>query len=619
MNSTKNETLKSTSSTPPFSPELLREIFLFLALDTANQRRNICAVSLVCTQWAHVAYSTKELWTAMHHILHEDEEMSEDSPASRFLSNLEFVTGMARGLPLEINWVADHELEDWWQPFINTALQRIAEKVSDLTLDLHRIGIIRAIQQKRRGQGYPSIASWPELKKLKLRSQDTTGTILNSFQATTGNMPLLVDLSLINISVEELAPFSPPGFPRVQPMFPWPQLVRLQLSQPDLIVDIALVLYRCRALEECSFCVKLMVILSGFVSLLAVMFVFGIIIRNVIRQRRKHWRKRWRILVDPVDVIMLSVFIGDAIQALGAIVGSIKWVNEGKVDVGAYCTAQGVLKQLGEASVPLNILLLAVYTFRGIWMGKKSESLLMTKFLVTGIWVFVVLIVILGNVLHRHKKGKDSYIAPVPYWCWINSPYMQWRIWGEYFWFWLTLGVSILTYIPLFLWFSGQITQHPESWWKFKIRRASSPEANDFPRDLENEATSKIMLLYPAIFCITVMPLSVVRWIRFQQEHHGPVTIPPAADFASLCFLVLSGAFNVTLLLTTRPNTVLFGRRDATESFMPQHGNPREGAGSSLKATTGSAPSTPWSHELEVPRGRPSNASDSVGRLPPDS
>jgi hypothetical protein len=35
------------------------------------------------------------------------------------------------------------------------------------------------------------------------------------------------------------------------------------------------------------------------------------------------------------------VFLGDAIQALGAIVGNIKWVNEGKVDVGAYCTAQG--------------------------------------------------------------------------------------------------------------------------------------------------------------------------------------------------------------------------------------------------------------------------------------
>ena len=144
-------------------------------------------------------------------------------------------------------------------------------------------------------------------------------------------------------------------------------------------------------------------------------------------------------------------------------------------------------------------------------MGKKSESLLMTKFLVTGIWVFVVLIVILGNVLHRHKKGKDSYIAPVPvskssgaftdeclsingfqYWCWINSPYMQWRIWGEYFWFWLTLAVSIFTYIPLFFWSRGEITPHPKSWWQFKIRRVSSRDGDDFPADLRNQA--KVML-----------------------------------------------------------------------------------------------------------------------------
>ncbi|KAJ2931993.1 hypothetical protein H1R20_g5104, partial [Candolleomyces eurysporus] len=219
-----------------------------------------------------------------------------------------------------------------------------------------------------------------------------------------------------------------------------------------------------------------LVILSAFVSFLAVLYVF-------------------------VAIMAFSIFLGEAIQALGEIL-NIKWVNDGKVKIGAYCTAQGVLKQLGQVSVPLSVLLLAIYTFRGLWIGRTSESLLLTKLLITGIWGFIILMVVLGNVLNLHKDEQHRYIAPVPYWCWIGNDYLQWRIWGEYFWWWLTLTVSILTYTPLFFWIRGTITPHPKSWWRFQIRQKDSVEANEFPKDLRNEA--KIMLAY--------VPHLIQRW-----------------------------------------------------------------------------------------------------------
>lgn len=58
------------------------------------------------------------------------------------------------------------------------------------------------------------------------------------------------------------------------------------------------------------------------------------------------------------------------------------------------------------------------------------------------------------------------------------------------------------------------------------------------------------------MYCISILPLSVVRWITF--VHNG--SVPGTATFIILCIYGLSGACNVVLFLTTRPNVELFGR-----------------------------------------------------------
>jgi len=46
----------------------------------------------------------------------------------------------------------------------------------------------------------------------------------------------------------------------------------------------------------------------------------------------------------------LSLFTADAVQALGAIV-DIQWLRIERVEKGSFCTAQGVIQQLGETTV----------------------------------------------------------------------------------------------------------------------------------------------------------------------------------------------------------------------------------------------------------------------------
>jgi hypothetical protein len=52
------------------------------------------------------------------------------------------------------------------------------------------------------------------------------------------------------------------------------------------------------------------------------------------------------------------LFFADLVQALGAVM-DVKWVNDGKVEIGNFCTAQGVIQQLGETGVAITTLVRA--------------------------------------------------------------------------------------------------------------------------------------------------------------------------------------------------------------------------------------------------------------------
>ena len=59
----------------------------------------------------------------------------------------------------------------------------------------------------------------------------------------------------------------------------------------------------------------------------------------------------------------------------------------------------------------------------------------------------------------------------VQYWCWIESGHTSERIGGEYVWFWLTLFISVILYVPLFLWARGNLHMAQEKWWKVQIHK----------------------------------------------------------------------------------------------------------------------------------------------------
>lgn len=99
------------------------------------------------------------------------------------------------------------------------------------------------------------------------------------------------------------------------------------------------------------------------------------------------------------------------------------------------------------------------------------------------------------------------------------------------------------------------------------------------------------------------MPISVERWITYSaQDHHSSKTMPNAAYFATAFLHDLFGAVNVLLLITTRPNLLLFegppfGRRSpssvlgtgtgtGTPYYKPNGGGGGGGGGGRLSLAT---------------------------------
>jgi len=288
---------------------------------------------------------------------------------------------------------------------------------------------------------------------------------------------------------------------------------------------------------------------AGMLSMLAVTVMFVLVFRNVRRKRRMN-PAEWHVVKDPMDLYLIVLFGADFVQALGAVM-DIRWAHTGIVVTGTYCRAQGSIQQLGETSVAMITLMIALHTLISAWWPKRTPNLFVAKILVTLVLLYVIFFVAIGVGLFAHK----GYEAPT-YWCWIGDKYRYQQLFGEYFWFWVTLIVSFVAYIPLYFSIRGNLSVDPDVWWKFHVHRKRQGQAS---------GPSAISLLaYPLIYSISVLPLTFARWLEFKREWAGvPNNIPGAATFTVAAIYSLSGFANVVLFTSTRPDLLIFQRNPA--------------------------------------------------------
>jgi len=107
----------------------------------------------------------------------------------------------------------------------------------------------------------------------------------------------------------------------------------------------------------------------------------------------------------------------------------------------------------------------------------------------------------------------------------------------------------------MFFWGRGNITIG-EKPWQFEFH---SRQRIEDPHGLRRYAL--IMIAYPVLYGLQILPLSVVRWLGFVQENHGDHKnhVPPGAVISVAVIYNLSGITNIVLFLFTRRGLLLFG------------------------------------------------------------
>ncbi|KAF8898861.1 hypothetical protein BD779DRAFT_1485889 [Infundibulicybe gibba] len=242
---------------------------------------------------------------------------------------------------------------------------------------------------------------------------------------------------------------------------------------------------------------------------------------------------------------------------------NIKWIAAAGVQAGGLCIVQGIAKQIGDVGVALTFVYFSTFQtiiqrpFRTLTIAIHTCCILVFRWnppsrtapiMVSMIWIFIILIVAFGHLVHG-----TNYYGPTQYWCWITEAYPGERLGLEYIWLYLAGFVNLICYAAIALVIKGILIMDGG---RFRLQTRLERELNDFALNNRNERTKSNsiamqMLFYPAVYIVTVSPISIARWLSFSGK-----SVPfPATAFASVLFSS-SGLLNVILFTSTRPKLI---------------------------------------------------------------
>ncbi|KDQ11351.1 hypothetical protein BOTBODRAFT_458731 [Botryobasidium botryosum FD-172 SS1] len=293
---------------------------------------------------------------------------------------------------------------------------------------------------------------------------------------------------------------------------------------------------------------------AGFLSITAVLALFGIVVKNAIVRKRQPFRTHG-------DIYATSLFIGDVFQGVGSML-DLRWVRGQAVWCGSYCSAQGAFQTIGGTSIAFSTLAISVFTFSCLFLGwNPPESKLIPILVVVCAWLYSILFAAIGYAVYPKAPTDDGIplYVPSPYWCWLQDS-VPLRVFGEYLWIWIALVASIFLYVPLFFLLRGKIFVEIKEWHWIQypsISRSRTERAISISKR-RTYAEARRMLYYPGAYALTALPQIIARWSKAPAQ--VPIYERPFAGTSAAIFIFsLSGVVNVLLFLHTRPSMLGFG------------------------------------------------------------
>jgi len=216
---------------------------------------------------------------------------------------------------------------------------------------------------------------------------------------------------------------------------------------------------------------------------------------------------------------------------------NLKWMIDGNIHAGGFCTTQGLIKQLADVGTALSAGNVAIHTFSTIIFWRRPDTnLFRAALIVAGIWI----VIILNVAINIGIDGASHFYGPTGSWCWITKDFPVQRTAADFLWMWISAFSSVLAYVAVFLVLGDFVKV--EGWRVRWTPRQQSPSI------LPSHTLAYKMLAYPIIYIITVLPLAAARYNDFAKGD-TPFFVIILADG----FYLSSGFLNVLLYRYTRP------------------------------------------------------------------
>ena len=269
-----------------------------------------------------------------------------------------------------------------------------------------------------------------------------------------------------------------------------------------------------------------------------------------------------------------SLLLCNMIQAVGGLL-NIAWLVENRIYVGVACTAQGVLKQIGNVREPfcftdrsecshlswsqigpaIFTFVIAVQTFcllflRRKWTGRTCHIIHIVS------WAFLLFVMCIENLaVAKPEKGPHYHISTAGYWCWISPQYNIERYATDYLFMLTSATFCLILYSLVFFRLRGNISVegYRISFQRRPDVRISSTSSGALIATGDRRAESYLdtvarhMLWYPIVYILIVFPMVATRYPAFSG-------LPdyPGLTFTMAAIFNLHGFFNTVLFCTTR-------------------------------------------------------------------
>lgn len=178
--------------------------------------------------------------------------------------------------------------------------------------------------------------------------------------------------------------------------------------------------------------------------------------------------------------LVFNLLVGNAIESL-AFVLNISWLAQDHIVLGNFCTAQGMILQVGDMLGSAFTTAIAIQTFMALVLRQTASKTVFWSF-VSFVWFFSIFLGAPMPAIDAYFKPGTDYYTLAGAWCWINPHLTQERLYTHYVYVFLDQILCLVLYL----------------WIYIRLRKATKRSAADIGRHHSTErleSTARKMIL----------------------------------------------------------------------------------------------------------------------------